>query len=548
MPVFNDDEDARFETEEVEEGGGETTTSAGESTSSKLPGSLPSGGSSKGGTPKEKLLQAAKNVANKNLEERESLQKVNEAKERLRKLQENYKRGQHAAAVAKSGASAFVATVMDPIFWLILLAFVLIVLLISVAQTVGKNENAKGCGGNTGDQTSFVAGGPYDKQKNMNNLGSYLMATSFQFNGGKPLSKEQAAGMIGNWMEESGLDPAITQGGRPGQPNSGWCPNCNNEAILANGGSAGSKAVGLAQWDRSRRQALVNFAQGKGKQWNDLAVQVEYLKSELDGGEGKALASSDFVTPGLSAERYAEIFNRVFERSADFSPQRAQHAQEVMSTMAGGAGIDVGGDSTTGGSCTMQDGNFDNSGVVKLAISLAYPLEQKQSSFTTPGDGDGCSVATPAYKAAKEAAQKAGGEDAYSEGGPCRELYASCDRFVATVLKLTVDPEVPWGSSDTQYDYFAKHPEKWQPFHKKSEAKPGAVFTTRGHILLYVGQVNGKDSIAQASHRQYVARIDNASQITEDLKDTYMGRPYIGYNFIGPGGSGAAATAVTAAS
>lgn len=77
----------------------------------------------------------------------------------------------------------------------------------------------------------------------------------------KGLSLEAAAGVAGNLMSESGLNP--------------YNYNAND-----NGGPSG----GIAMWHNNRLNKLKQFANKRGKAWTDIATQAEYLWHELTEG------------------------------------------------------------------------------------------------------------------------------------------------------------------------------------------------------------------------------------------------------------------------
>ena len=79
---------------------------------------------------------------------------------------------------------------------------------------------------------------------------------AFNFFIKKGLSPAAAAGIIGNFMQESGCDPSKHQVGGPAQ--------------------------GIAQWEGARLQALYAFAESQGKPWDDLETQLEFLWQELN--------------------------------------------------------------------------------------------------------------------------------------------------------------------------------------------------------------------------------------------------------------------------
>lgn len=173
-------------------------------------------------------------------------------------------------------------------------------------------------------------------------------------------------------------------------------------------------------------------------------------------------------------------------------------------------------------------GGLEMSGeAAKFAISIAYPRDQHARANTTTSAW-GENVAPKKYIQAKQNALKI----ATSPEG-MKDLYASCDRFVATVIINTTDRNFPWGSTTEQQNYLANSP-KWKQYTKKSEAKPGDVWVTRtnGHVILYAGKYQGIDTIVHASYTEFVGRVDGANYLNENLVDT-GGRAYYGYHYIG---------------
>jgi len=73
----------------------------------------------------------------------------------------------------------------------------------------------------------------------------------------------QAAGIVGNLLAESGLNPNV----RPGD----------------NG-----TAFGIAQWRGSRFAGLQEYAASQGRDWRDFGTQLEYVTHELNTSERSA--------------------------------------------------------------------------------------------------------------------------------------------------------------------------------------------------------------------------------------------------------------------
>lgn len=117
---------------------------------------------------------------------------------------------------------------------------------------------------------------------------------------GKGLTAAQAAGILGNFQQESGFDPAIIEGGATAGPN----------YLPVNG-----VGFGLAQWTFSPRQdPLVAMARDTNRNIIDLSLQLDYLWSELTGTYINALNNLKKET---TPERAAYVFHRDYEGSAD---------------------------------------------------------------------------------------------------------------------------------------------------------------------------------------------------------------------------------------
>lgn len=104
------------------------------------------------------------------------------------------------------------------------------------------------------------------------------------------LSREQAAGMVGNFGVESGN----FQHQEELQPN-----------------KYGTKGYGFAQWTGPRRTSLFNYASANGLDVNSYAAQYGYLQQELNGEYSYVM---DLMRNASSPEEAAKIFMDKFER------------------------------------------------------------------------------------------------------------------------------------------------------------------------------------------------------------------------------------------
>lgn len=127
---------------------------------------------------------------------------------------------------------------------------------------------------------------------NAEKIFNFLTTTNFKGTGGKPFNAVQAAGALGNFQQESTMNPA---------------------AVEPNGAGHG-----LAQWSFGRWDKLQALAQSEGKPWSDLGLQLLMIQNELndvDSDEGsRLLAATEFATVTDPA-RASYIFQLSYERA-----------------------------------------------------------------------------------------------------------------------------------------------------------------------------------------------------------------------------------------
>jgi hypothetical protein len=125
------------------------------------------------------------------------------------------------------------------------------------------------------------------------------IARAFKFFTDKGLSSAQAAGIVGNLLQESGLNPgAVGDGG---------------------------KAKGIAQWHPDRQ----------GGMGGDLDSQLAHVWNELQGSERKAL---QMLMGARTAAEAAVAFSRGFERPGNpMDGNRIGYANQVLGQMQGAA-------------------------------------------------------------------------------------------------------------------------------------------------------------------------------------------------------------------
>lgn len=118
-----------------------------------------------------------------------------------------------------------------------------------------------------------------------------------------------AAGFVGNLMVESraSIDPHA----------------------VGDGGSA----IGIAQWN-DRRPALIEFARKRGKDWQDLDTQIDFILHELETTEGRA---KEQIWATTTPQDAALAVSRYYERSGiPHNERRVGFARSIFDQASGG--------------------------------------------------------------------------------------------------------------------------------------------------------------------------------------------------------------------
>lgn len=424
--------------------------------------------------------------------------------EKAKQAEKIIRNTQKVAELTGTAITNFISIIMNPISWIVMGLILVVAIVFSTTSTIGQNDYNIMC-------DSFGVGeisvdSDADAFTRQSAIVSWLISTPFELNNGRPLTKEQAFGVMGNMMSESyGANPKAIQGD---STTTQW-QTCDNNCVKG-WGLIGGKAVGIIQWDTGRRISLVNFAEKEGTQWHDLTTQLKFLKSEMDSGyENQQLKAGGFNQVGKSIAEYTKIWNKRFERSAESGTAagdnpRIANAEKLAASYKGGGSISS---SSLSSNCIGSGGvggNLNTSNIAELAISVSYPTRSVAKGTCVGLVDCGQAFATDAYKQAKIIAEKASSAD------PIKGLLASCDRFVATILRATgADKNFPWGATEAQLAHMQSSP-NWKQV-SCQQRQPGDVLWRDGHVMMYVGMVNGKDSIASASISERTASLSEMS-------------------------------------
>ena len=110
------------------------------------------------------------------------------------------------------------------------------------------------------------------------------------------LGQAGVAGIMGNFAAESLMDPGIVEG------------MGHDLADLVPGVREG---VGLLQWSYERREALLAYAAARDLPWQDVALQLDFMASEIADGYGAMWAGLGLAAdPRVASQLFAREFVR----------------------------------------------------------------------------------------------------------------------------------------------------------------------------------------------------------------------------------------------
>lgn len=169
-----------------------------------------------------------------------------------------------------------------------------------------------GCGGSAGGSSaggnSGGCGNPTNNDKdNEKQVWDYFVG-QFQSKGySQDEAQKAAAGIMGNWLQESGFNPDRHDG---------------------QGCDAAGAAFGIAQWCGGRIDKVKQYNRDHGKPENCLSGELEYTWSEMEQrGLADKMKGQD---PGAAAATFRDVFEQ-----ARIDGGRAQKAQDEFAAMTG---------------------------------------------------------------------------------------------------------------------------------------------------------------------------------------------------------------------
>jgi len=265
----------------------------------------------------------------------------------------------------------------------------------------------------------------------------------------------QAAAVMGNMEAESGF---------------------NNDSNETGGGG-----YGLVQWTGGRRTNLEAYAAKKGVPNSDIAMQIEFLLKEYNGGDYRGINGSEFKN-ATNIVKATTAWMMHYESPALATahlPRRIKAAKMVYSLYKDLAPAITTDDSsgTTGVDC--------ESGIVAgdiVSTALGFALDDPIPKDASPLKNQP-SDAKPAFVSAL---------DKYNKGAN----VADCGIFVGTVMIASeADSSYPKGGTLVQLNYVKSKTDKYKIINspKKTDLMPGDILIVNNdgsgahHTMIYTG-------------------------------------------------------------
>jgi hypothetical protein len=173
---------------------------------------------------------------------------------------------------------------------------------------------------------------------NAEKIFKFLISTKFSGLGDKPFNAIQAAGALGNFFQESSMDPGALEPIHPPYVGEGH---------------------GLAQWSYAttggvvtgpgRLGVLLDLAKTQGKAWSDLSLQLQMIQNEINSSYGASLLADGFgevTTPTAASFIFQFIYEGAGEPNQATRDSAAQSYYTQYQSLAPGD-VTINGASTT---------------------------------------------------------------------------------------------------------------------------------------------------------------------------------------------------------
>lgn len=315
---------------------------------------------------------------------------------------------------------------------------------------------------------------------------------------------ENIAGILGNWTQESGIDPTSVQN----FPTGTYVMTDKKKSAAANT----NNGIGLGQWTFGRNTLLRNYAAAKGTDWWDLGLQLRFM-ADSNGGDNpgdvqvfKGMLTTSQGTPAQAAVYFHENWERSADGSAGIAARSAK-AEMWFAKMSGWT-VDKGlvrqivGDFLDGGSQ-----------IIDLLLKPATCVNGNNPGLVSPKSGGMTQEEAQALvDLFNEEGDKFLDSRYGDEGGPgsCGSNHAmNCTSFsIYFVNKYTSFQAYPAGDGiRTAYSIAEQTGKKVQSTPVPYSVGSGPGSTSWGHTLVVLGVEGDKVILGEAGYCAYMGRV-----------------------------------------
>ena len=192
------------------------------------------------------------------------------------------------------------------------------------------------------------------------------------------MSAIDIAGILGNWQNESAMDPARVQG-KPAYYAITDADKVSAQVI--------SNGIGLGQWTNGRNTLLREYAADKGANWWDMDTQLAFMLDDkaAHGDSGVGVVKDMIAHPADTAADAALEFHQKWEVSSDDAAKIQNRMDQASAWYARMSGWTA--DTTAGGGVTTLLGQAATGlgvSVVTVTSDCGTQTEISDGSFIMP--------------------------------------------------------------------------------------------------------------------------------------------------------------------
>ena len=275
-----------------------------------------------------------------------------------------------------------------------------------------------------------------------------------------------AAGMMGNFQTET---------------ENTWDPRINNGGAKSDF-PLGGLAYGIAQWLGGRQDALVQRAHAASVIAGDLALQLNFVKDELNGDYKSN--TKDPIQAATSPEQAAQIVFSYYEAPGDNSLQaRQQNAHDIYSKYIGSNG---GGSPASCTTCATSGSS------VSSTAAILCEAQKYNGIYYLKGGGHDYTAFRQSCP--ESAIATAAVSSTPNNPGPCA---TDCSGLVAVAVDAVYNKTYSW-TIDASGVMVGSGADLWKPI-PIDQAQPGDIVTKPDHVDI-VDHVQGSTVYTFGSH------------------------------------------------